>query len=96
MSYVDLYSAVRRSQARVPLVRQAGPGTHLLRLTVSRDHNQASMGNECIVDAFEVLEKRSPAFPTTVVTVLGVAWIACWALLIWRLRRLGQRMRLPH
>ena len=91
ISYVDLYSSMIRNQDRVPLLRNAGPGEHVLRLTVSKERHAASIGNECIVDAFEVLEKAPPAFTTTLAVLLGIGWLASALLLGWRLRCLRRR-----
>ena len=91
ISYVDLYSSMIRNQDRVPLLRNAGPGEHVLRLTVSKERHAASIGNECNVDAFEVLEKAPPAFTTTLAVLLGIGWLASALLLGWRLRCLRRR-----
>ena len=96
VSYVDLYSSMSRSQDRIPLLRNAGPGQHVLRLTVSKERHAASLGHECIVDAFEVLEKRLPAFPTMLVVVLGCGWLASALLLGWRLRHRRRRPGSTH
>lgn len=96
ISYIDLYSSMSRSQERIPLVRNAGPGRHVLRLSVAKDRHASSVGDECIVDAFEVLEKGAPTLPTVWVVLLGCGWLASASLLGWRLRDLNRRSGLAR
>ena len=91
ISYVELYSPVSRSQERINLVRDAGPGPHEVSLTVSKERHADSSGNQCIVDAFEVLEKVRPDLPGTWIALLGGGWLASALLLVRRLLRLRRR-----
>ena len=93
-SYVDLYSPFVQMQARIPLVRGADPTEHTLQLIVDKKHHPEATGSECVLDAFEVLPAKEPAFPFAVVTVLVVAMgLDGW--LFWRtwrrVRGLGRR-----
>ncbi len=86
---VDLYSPTPEWGARVPLVRGAGSGQHVLRLTVDEWRNEASAGLRCVVDAFEVKVSAPPAIPYVKVVGLGLAAIGLAWLLVreWRGRR---------
>jgi len=88
-SYVDLYSPHPQWQARVPLVRGASSGQHVLRLTVAEERNLASAGNRCVVDAFEVALTPRASFPYAPVALLVIGLAAVSWLLYRELR--GQR-----
>ncbi len=88
-SYVDLYSPRPQWRARVPLVRGAGSGQHVLRLTVAEERNPASAGNRCAIDAFEVALAPPATFPYAPVALLGIGLTTVSWLLYRELR--GQR-----
>ena len=86
LSYVDLFSPVLMTQARIPLVRHSVPGEHTLRVTVAGDRNPEATGGECIVDAFRVVQEENPDFPVLPLAacILGLAcdgWLLWWT---WR------------
>jgi hypothetical protein len=54
VSYVDLFSPIRRWQQRIPLVYQAEDGEHELQLTVLERANLASEGTLIGIDAFQI------------------------------------------
>ncbi|MFB0545889.1 MAG: hypothetical protein ACETWB_03170, partial [Anaerolineae bacterium] len=79
-SYVDLHSPVTHWQVKVPLVRRAGNGQHVLRLTVEEAQNAASSGSHCLIDAFDVIVAPPPSFPylpvlPLMVGALGLGWL---------------------
>jgi hypothetical protein len=88
-SYVELYGPIVEAQARIPLVRDAPPGEHTLRLTVASTRHTAATGSECIVDAFEVLAHWDRAFPWALVLAL----LAGLALVGWLLYQSWIRLR---
>jgi len=92
LSYVDLYSPTPQAQSRLPLVRDAGPGEHTLRLTVSG--KGSSEGGECTVDGFVVLAQPREQFPIIQLLGLlaglgasGIAWWRTWRRMRWLIRR---------
>jgi hypothetical protein len=85
----DLYAASPQSQARLPLVRGATRGEHTVRLTVSKERHPQSSGQECIVDALEVLPASPIAFPVLIIAALLVGL----ALDVWLLLRTWRRVR---
>ncbi len=79
-SYIDLYSPVTHWQVKVPLVRRAGNGQHVLRLTVEEAQNAASSGSHCLIDALDVTVAPLPSFPYLPVLplmagALGLGWL---------------------
>ena len=54
LSYIDLFSPIRRWQQRIPLVYQAEDGEHELQLTVLERANLASEGTLIGIDAFQI------------------------------------------
>ena len=89
LSYVDLYSQLAQVPVRVPLVRRAALGDHTLRITVAADRHPDSSGQECVLNAFEVLQDSTPLFPPYLVG--GCA--AGLALVGWLLWRTWRRVR---
>ncbi len=85
-SYVDLYSNTSESQVRVPLVRDARPREHVLRITISDDQNPHATGQECVIDAFEVIEEEEKNFPTLALS-LSVVSLIVDGYLLWRVWR---------
>lgn len=80
---VDLYNATPQTQVRIPLLRDALPGEHTLRLTISEERNTVSTGHECAVDAFEILSESPQSWPTLLMAGLTIAWgLNAW--LLWR------------
>ncbi len=88
-SYVSLYAPEANSGARIPLVRNAGPGEHTLRLIVAPNADPASLGHEAVVDAFEVLPAEGQRFP--IGQFLGL--LAGLVLVGWLLWRVWRRIR---
>jgi hypothetical protein len=80
-SYVDLYNPTAQWQSRIPLVRGAGSGQHVLGLTVGEERHPQAEGNQCTVDAFVVLPTEAGQFPyvTVALLALGLA-LAGWGL----------------
>lgn len=89
VSYVELYNVTLDTRARVPLVRNAGSGEHVLRLTVASTTAADAIGKECIVDGFEVLVGNSAGALLLPLALGGVALI----LNIWALWRTWRRVR---
>ena len=74
LSYIDLHSPDAQWQAKVPLVRGAGNGQHVLRLTVAGE-------GRCVVDAFEVAVAPTPSFPYSSSAFLaGALAVVSWLL----------------
>lgn len=88
-SYVSLYSAEELIGARIPLVRNAGPGKHTLRLTVAPNADPESAGLETVIDALDVRAGAPQPFP--IGPALGT--VAGLALNGWLLRRIWRRLR---
>jgi len=88
-SFVDLYSPVSESQARVTLVRESSPRQHTVTITVAEEANAASTGRDCAVDAFEVApaSRSFPLWPTLGLAagLVGCAWVtrATWRRVRW-------------
>ncbi len=80
-SYVDLYAAETRWQARIPIASGLTPAQHVLRLTVG-EGDQVS-GN---VDALEVNAGQPLAFPVMLTSVLGAGILIAVGALAWDLR----------
>ncbi len=91
LSYVDLYRPMIERRASIPLVQGVSPGEHILRLTVANDHNPASTGTACLVDAFEVLAQGRASFPIPALigNAIGLAGTG------WLLYRTWRRLRGP-
>ena len=89
LSYVDLYGAILQPRARIPLVRNADPGEHILRITVAEGRHASATGQECALDGFEVVEEERLAFPVVPIAacVVGLGVDA------WLLRRTLRRLR---
>ncbi|MEA3459147.1 MAG: hypothetical protein U9R11_00470 [Chloroflexota bacterium] len=92
-SYVDLYSPLPQWQAKMPLVRGASGGQHVLRLMVSEEKNPDSQGCRCAVDAFEVTLAPPPSFPYLPVSLLSSGAVAVGWLLYRELRGSRRRIR---
>jgi hypothetical protein len=85
-SYVSLYTPETQTGARIPLVRNAGPGEHTLRLIAASDADPDSLGHEVVVDAFEVLAGEGQPFPLG--SLLGLAaGLVLVSVLLWRVWR---------
>ena len=85
-SYVSLYSPQEEIGARIPLVRNAGPGEHTLRLIVAPDADAASTGLEIVIDAFDVRAGEPLPFPITYALGL-VGGLGLTGGLLWRMGR---------
>lgn len=94
-SYIDLYSASTEHQARVPLIRDASPREHVLRITISDGQHPQSTGHECVIDAFEVIAEEKDNFPTLALSLSVVALIGN-GYFLWRVwRHLRWTVRAP-
>ena len=60
---IDLYATTKQYQQRLPLVRNASPGRHTLRLTIADSRHPNASGSLCAVDALEVLTHTDQVFP---------------------------------
>jgi len=80
-SYRELYAPAQEWQVRLPLVRDAGPGTHTLELTVMESTHPKTTGRRCVVDALVVSGAPEARFPTSQVIGLLVGLVAVGALL---------------
>lgn len=89
LAYVDLYSPSLQYRARIPLVRNAGPGEHTLRLTIDGERHPEATGQECALDAFQVVQGQDPAFPV----VPFVGSLVALGLDTWLLWRTWRRVR---
>ena len=76
-SYRDLRSLISQWQTRVPLVRNAGPGTHTLELQVADEP-----AGVCRVDGFVVSGSGEPSFPWLPVGLLSGGLVLSVLLLI--------------
>jgi hypothetical protein len=80
-SYRDLVASGEQWQARLPLVRDAGPGRHVLTLTVANELPPGSTGRRCSIDGFMVAGAGSPRFPGLTVIALAAGLLASASLL---------------
>jgi hypothetical protein len=85
-SYRDLAAAGRQWQVRLPLVRDAGPGRHVLTLTVADELPPGGVGRRCAVDGFVVTGAAAPHFPAWIVFPLAVGLVLSAGLLARDLR----------
>jgi len=84
--YLDLYRPTPHDQARLPLVRNAGSGRHVLRLTLADSRNPDATGWNAIVDGFIVTADESKEFPWELVIGLSVGFVFVSGLLYRDLR----------
>lgn len=75
VSYVDLFSPVRRWQQRIPLVYQAADSQHELRLTVLERANLASEGKLVGIDAFQISRGERPHAPPGATGLLALTML---------------------
>jgi len=76
VSYVDLFSPIRRWQQRIPLVYKAEDGEHELQLTVLERANLASEGRIIGIDAFQI-SRGEPRY-----ALYGVAGLLALTMLV--------------
>jgi hypothetical protein len=85
-SYIDLYTPDTEWQTRISIAQALTSGQHVVRLTIS-ESEQVS-GN---VDAFEVDAGQPLAFPTILVTGLGLGILITAGVLAWDFGRRPRR-----
>jgi hypothetical protein len=94
-SYVDLHSSSMEPRTRVPLVQDARPKEHILRLTVRESQTLQATGQECVIDAFEVVAKEEKSFPALPFS-LAVVGLITDGYFLWRVwRRVRWTVRAP-
>jgi len=86
-SYQDLAASEHQWQTRVPLVRDAGGGQHVLTLSVAKVTPPGSTGQRCTVDGFSVASTGTRGFPTGTVIPLALALVVSLGLLARDLKR---------
>jgi len=94
-SYVELSAPSLEPRARVPLVRNASTGEHVLRITVAADSAMGPQAGECVVDAFDIVPSSASGSSFAALLVGGVA-IVLNGYMLWRTwRRLRWSWRAP-
>jgi len=82
-SYMDLYASVWEDQVLASLAHNLGPGTHSLTLEVSAEHQAASSGATCAIDALWVSSGERGSLPVLPFIAVLVALVINLGL-IWR------------
>jgi hypothetical protein len=80
LSYIDLFSPVRRCQHRIRLVREADDGIHTLTLEALERSNLASEGTSIRIDALEVTRGEHAYTTHGIAALLGLALVAAGGL----------------
>lgn len=82
-SYVSLFAPEAETGAHIPLVRDAGPGEHTLRLVLAEEAPPDSPGHTALIDAFVVGTAEGEPPPLGAIAAL-VAGLALDGWLLWR------------